>query len=325
MHLLENLTGLFYISVLCFLTFFLIIPFFVKDNLAADLLDQLRLHLNWVILITIMTLCFFYPGLIFWGLILFVFNTCRIYSSFPKFSISANMKREKPRNLKILSYNLYNRNKSPELALKLIEQADADIVILLESFPNFSSQNTHTLDKKYPYRFPSDAYKNPHRLEWALHSKFPILNSDHEINQNLPLSNHRILHAKIQLKNEIIHFLGIHTRSPKNKKWLKSRNDYFRKLVPYIKKNIPDNIPYIVAGDMNTVPWNSSFHHFQKQCCLNNSDSIFNITKTWPSKFSNAVRFPIDHILFSPHFNCTKKTTLPAAGSDHLPIYTQLN
>jgi len=74
-----------------------------------------------------------------------------------------------------------------------------------------------------------------------------------------------------------------------------------------------------ICGDLNAVPWSSSFRHLASTADLRDSDDVRWFEGSWPS-WSVFLRVPIDNCLLSDGVGVLEQTHGPEVGSDHFPL-----
>lgn len=80
----------------------------------------------------------------------------------------------------------------------------------------------------------------------------------------------------------------------------------------------------IVIGDFNSTPWSSRFREFLHQSNLINSQRGFGLQPTWLAGLPSFLGIPIDHCLHSKSIVTVNRGTGPNIGSDHLPVFVEL-
>lgn len=307
---------LFLLSLVC--VFATLWPLWDTASFPAELLGQFRLQITACYIFVLLSCIWrrkMLAGFIAFGLILF--NLYWMHTSFAIVSKSQSAIRSDAR-FRILSFNIYKENGGADAVASVIRQADPDIVFLMEVNGPMLQKLKNALLQPYPFHFAvSDA---PDHLNWVLFSKYPMKAEKQRLEEG---DMQKVLFADIAYPGQEIQFLGAHMLSPRNKERIGIRNAQLDRLARHITEKIDLAKPIIVAGDMNTAPWQRSLRDFQNVTRLSNSGSLAEMVVTWPS-WLPVVGLPIDHIMHNSRFCGSDKYRLMASGSDHYPIYADL-
>jgi len=82
--------------------------------------------------------------------------------------------------------------------------------------------------------------------------------------------------------------------------------------------------PVLVVADLNCTMW-SPFYADLSAAGLDNARRGHGIVATWPAPYASVSGLPIDHVLYSRHFECRGCKAGPMLGSDHLPLTAELS
>lgn len=83
-----------------------------------------------------------------------------------------------------------------------------------------------------------------------------------------------------------------------------------------------NNVPAILVGDLNIVPWAKDFLSMKTISGMTESRKGF--LATYPMDLGIPL-IPIDHILHTKHFSTTFCNTINIPGSDHKGLIAGLN
>jgi hypothetical protein len=80
----------------------------------------------------------------------------------------------------------------------------------------------------------------------------------------------------------------------------------------------------VVGGDLNAAAWSTITGLMQRIGGLLDPRVGRGFFLTFPTWLPAPLRFPIDHVLFTPEFRLLAVEVLPDIGSDHLPLLARL-
>ncbi|WMN12331.1 endonuclease/exonuclease/phosphatase family protein [Marivirga salinae] len=127
----------------------------------------------------------------------------------------------------------------------------------------------------------------------------------------------------IKLDNRLIKLYAIHPEPPVPSQNPKSTaRDAEILLVG--QKTKADQMPTIVAGDLNDVAWSYTSELFLKISGLLDPRRGRGLFSSFHAKHWYA-RWPLDHVFCSGHFRLQKMKRMGSIGSDHFPILLQLH
>jgi endonuclease/exonuclease/phosphatase (EEP) superfamily protein YafD len=243
------------------------------------------------------------------------------YKIFPYTALSGremvNCKAVDPANsIRIFSGNVLESNTNYPGFLALIKNADPDIVLLLETDENWQ-QGLAELEKIYPYTL----YKAIHNTYGLLfYSKLKL--SDSSVNF-LVESDVPSISTLIELPSkQLVQIWGLHPKPPLPTENIKATAKN-KELMLVAFKARECMLPVIVMGDLNDVAWSYITELFRKTSKLLDPRRGRGFFSTFSAK-SFLIRFPLDYIFASTHFTLISMKRLPATGSDHFPILTEL-
>jgi endonuclease/exonuclease/phosphatase (EEP) superfamily protein YafD len=218
--------------------------------------------------------------------------------------------------IRIFSANVWQDNTNHEGFVRLIEQADPDIVLLLETDRNWEA-GMASLEKRYPHT-EKMALDNTYGM--LFYSRLPVRKSTIKF---LVESDVPSLHAVIELPNgQPVQIWGLHPKPPMPAE--DTRSDAKDKELMKVAFRARDcDLPVIVLGDLNDVAWSHTTELFRKTSRLLDPRrgrgfySTFSARHWW-------LKFPLDYIFASTHFSLVRMKRLQPTGSDHYPIFIEL-
>jgi endonuclease/exonuclease/phosphatase (EEP) superfamily protein YafD len=108
--------------------------------------------------------------------------------------------------------------------------------------------------------------------------------------------------------------IGTHLHRPSRDPWLHERQ--MSALAQFVRRI---DGPLILAGDFNTSPWSHAFRMLTATTTLAPASVLLPSWPAWPLP-----QVALDHIFVSPDFRVAARGTGPTVGSDHLPIWAQI-
>lgn len=233
------------------------------------------------------------------------------------------------KTVSLMSYNVYFKNQSPQLAIKLIQEQQPDVLLIQELTPSWHQQLVSRLGNQYPYQI-AKPLKGTHGI--GIYSKYRISNVEYLNNSSrLPIAQMVTLHVngkKVLLTN-------LHLASPARAvehperffEYMESnahlRVAQWEKLVNKLaSKKLRDQL---IIGDANTLPYEPLYRTIRKSY----ADLHSKAGQGWGWTFPNTARIPfpflrLDYALAKGKIKAHEMNVLEGGSSDHLPIYLQV-
>lgn len=223
-------------------------------------------------------------------------------------------------SIEVLSWNVLAVNESYSEINQVLQHADADVVVLIETQPNLIEQ--------LPYL--ATAYSSSYKvLAWGGNgiSIFSKVAGTEIRLEPFDCPQQPALIASIpggpsqDGQEKTIQLVGLHTLSPIPVRRTEMRD---RQLAALRRWAAEQTDPTCVCGDLNTTPWTHSFWQLEQAGFVDSRLGVGNLA-TWPSFFGYC-GIPIDHALTKGPCQMTERRVLPnAPGSDHRPILFRLH
>ena len=222
----------------------------------------------------------------------------------------------KENQIRILVSNLELENDKYELWRKTVLAADPDVLVVLEPgerwvkeieplFEEYSEQIIYPQENWYGMMLLSRLPVEEQQIRFLVQDDVPSIDT------------------KLQLKSgQTIRLIGVHPRPPEPVR----NNDATARdaeLMLWGKELKEEQGPVIICGDLNDVAWSRSTRLFLRTSGLLDPRigrglfNTFHADHWW-------MRFPLDHIFHSNHFSVVQIQRLPFVGSDHFPIFIDL-
>ncbi|MBA3667523.1 MAG: endonuclease/exonuclease/phosphatase family protein [Sphingomonas sp.] len=217
------------------------------------------------------------------------------------------------RQLSLLNANVLLTNKDYPRLLRLVEQRNPDVLLLLEPGAGWAKALA-PLAKRYPYRLSEPT---PNTYGMILMSRLPTAGQlMHRLQPGVPS-------AKVKLTlpggQEVI-FHALHPEPP----WPgDDSGERDAELVAVGREVRDDGRASIVMGDLNDVAWSRTSRLFKKVAGMRDSRVGRGFYPTFTAEYP-LLRWPLDHLFVSPHFEVMAIDVLPNIGSDHFPIFFRL-
>ncbi|GJM30205.1 MAG: endonuclease [Cyclobacteriaceae bacterium] len=220
------------------------------------------------------------------------------------------------RSISLLTANVFQGNRDAQPCIELIKQKDPDLVLLLET-DQWWVDRIAVIENQYPYKVtvPLD---NAYGM--ALYSKIPMINPKVEYLMEKKVPS---IHVALELpygKTIKLHCLHPKPPSPTEKDTSIPRD---AELMLVAKLTGFNDYPTIVAGDLNDVAWSHTTRLFQRVSGLLDPRKGRGFFNTFHAKIP-IFRWPLDHVFHSNDFKLVAIERLPDIGSDHFPIYINL-
>ncbi len=217
-------------------------------------------------------------------------------------------------DLKIVQFNVWHENRTPQKTLDWIIAQDADVVVIEEGAGE-SWQIVTALRAVYPF---ASGDKTSHNETWIFSRKKMLARG------TVPLDRPYLSAAWATLADAKGPFTvaGVHYTWPVP---AGPQQAQARKLVdalaPFDRKST------ILTGDFNSTPWSFSLRRQDKALGLRRWTRAL---ASWPAgKFSRVMAapapfLPIDHVYAGAEWHAVKIERGPALGSDHRPVVMTL-
>ena len=216
------------------------------------------------------------------------------------------------RSLGLLVVNVLMDNRDADRLTAGIAAVDPDLVLALEAdawrvdrlarmLPGHQHRAVHPLDNTYGLALFSRLELVDAELRFLLQPDVPSLRT----------------RVRLRSGEEVV-LIGIHPEPPSPTE-ADSSLPRDAELVLVGREAAREPLPVIVAGDLNDVAWSRTSRLFRRLSGLIDPRvgrgfyNSFHAGHWW-------LRWPLDHVFYSPDFLLHRLQRLPAFGSDHFPI-----
>lgn len=217
------------------------------------------------------------------------------------------------RQVSLLNVNVLMTNRDFPALLRLVEQRRPDVLLLLETDQAWADA-VEPLGKAYPYRV-SEPLPNTYGL--ILMSRLPMNGHvRHRLQADIPSAD-----VSITLRDgsEIL----LHALHPEPPLPGDDSGERDAELVMVGRDVRDEGRATVVVGDLNDVAWSRTSHLFRRVAGMDDPRVGRGLYPTFNAQYP-MLRWPLDHLFVSPHFDLIRIDVLPDIGSDHFPILFRL-
>lgn len=216
----------------------------------------------------------------------------------------------------LLVSNVLTPNPNKQALIDLVNKHQPDILLTLETDKAWEDALS-VIEPDYPYnvKVPLDNLYGMH-----LYSKLELINPEVKY---LVVDDIPSIHTQVRLKmGKVIWFYALHPMPPSPTEADKSvtRDAELLMLGRHIN---PQDLPVIVAGDLNDVAWSHTTRMFQRISGLLDPRIGRHFINTFHAGYP-FLRWALDHVFHSNYFTFVDMHRLDKIGSDHFPVLTTL-
>jgi endonuclease/exonuclease/phosphatase (EEP) superfamily protein YafD len=239
------------------------------------------------------------------------------YTPLARTEVPAAKHARDSQDIRLLVANVLMSNRSVERFLAMVDEVAPDMVLVLEPdrwwaerLAPLKERFVHTMERPLENTYGMLLYSR-----WALEEQ----RIRYLVEKDVPS-----FHARVRTASGFrFDFRGVHPRPPRPAK-MQDSEKRDAELILVGKEVRGQELPAIVAGDMNDVAWSSTTRLFQKASGLLDPRIGRGLYNTYHAKHP-LLRWPLDHVFHSPHFALQEIRLLPAFGSDHFPFFIVLS
>jgi endonuclease/exonuclease/phosphatase (EEP) superfamily protein YafD len=213
------------------------------------------------------------------------------------------------RSIELLNANVLIGNQRYGELIALVERTDPDIVLLLETSPDWQ-RAIAPLDARYPFRIGEPV---PNSYGMILLSRLPMEGEVlHRLQAGVPS-----IRAKLRLGDgQLVDLHGLHPEPPLPGDDSGERD---AELVAVGREVRKSGRAAIVLGDLNDVAWSRTSRLFLDVSGMRDPRVGRGLYPTFDAKYP-LLRWPLDHLFVTPHFGLQQLDLQGPIGSDHFPI-----
>ena len=217
----------------------------------------------------------------------------------------------------LLIANVYMHNRQVGTLVKMVEQTDPDIVLVME-INDWWMKALQPLRRRYSY---VQEYPLGNTYGMGLYSRYPWTNMQVKFLQHDSVPS---FHTEMQLPDgQSFYFHGVHPVPPVRSKYPDNAGEKEEELIEVGRMVAQHEQPAVVAGDFNDVAWSNTSRLFQTEGQLNDIRVGRGMYSSFDAR-SRIMRWPLDHVYVTEDFALAEMKRLSDFGSDHFPIYVEL-
>jgi endonuclease/exonuclease/phosphatase (EEP) superfamily protein YafD len=220
-------------------------------------------------------------------------------------------------NISILVSNVLTPNKNYHKLIEIVNRRQPDILLTLETDKTWE-QELEVIEKDYPYtvKVPQDNLYGMH-----LYSKLKLeeIEVRYLVKDDIPS-----IHGFVRLDdNSKIRIHCLHPKPPSpSEARTSTKRDAELLMVGRDIREQDDSV--LVFGDLNDVAWSRTTRLFQKTSTLLDPRIGRGFFNTFHADYK-LLRWPLDHVFHSNDFTLVDIAREKHVGSDHFPMYINLN
>ena len=296
------------------------LPIWWTDLWWVRMWDFPRLQVAGVMLLAGIGLLFARPSRWRWPLVAgvvaaLIWQGSHFVPYFPPYPKQVESEKNCPagRQVSLLNANVLLTNRDYARLLKLVEERQPDILLLLEPGRDWAKA-VGPLRARYPYEL-SEPLENTYGL--ILLSRLPMEGRiEHLLQSHVPS-----VQAMVRLRGgQQVALHGLHPEPPLPGDDSGERD---AELILAGREVRNQGRAAIVIGDLNDVAWSRTSRLFRKVAGVGDPRVGRGFYPTFNANYP-LLRWPLDHLFVSPHFDLMAIDLLPDIGSDHLPIFFRL-
>lgn len=224
----------------------------------------------------------------------------------------ADLRADVDRHISILSANVKKSNRDYDKLIALIHARSPDIVLAIEVDQDWIDALKEPFGEIYPHwvDVPKD---NGYGISVMSHLKLSQTEVRELITEGVP-SVRTIVHMR---NDDKMRLYVVHPEPPVIDHDTIGRDS---EIALIGIETDDDNLPSVVAGDLNDVAWSTTTRRFQRLSGLLDprvGRGFYNtFSALWP-----VMRWPLDHLFHDPQFRLLEMSRLDKIGSDHFPMW----
>ena len=220
-----------------------------------------------------------------------------------------------PDRIALLTTNVFQKGRDANALLKIVHDANPDLVLAVETDEWWCSQLAEGLSARYPHDL---IYPLSNGYGLALFSRLDLVDPSIRflVDEAIPS-----IKTGVRLRSgAVVDLYGLHPQPPAPQQDSTERDVELVLVGMEIKRT---QRPSIVLGDLNDVAWSPTTSEFMRAGGLLDPRRGRGFFNTYPAGIPG-LRYPLDYIFHTPHFSVCDMRVLRRFQSDHLPLIAAL-
>ena len=213
-------------------------------------------------------------------------------------------------NLRLLIANVKQGNRDYEPLKALLEEHEPDVAVFMETDQDWTDA-LGEVTGDYPFRLERPLDNSYGML---LVSRVSVI--EHQV-EELVKKGVPSFHLTMAFESgQHFRLIAIHPEPP-----LVHRPSVARdaEIILVARKVAQEPLPVIVTGDLNDVAWSKTTRRFLRFSKLVDPREGRGLFSSFDARYW-FLRWPLDHVFYSPQFSFVNMQRLPFTGSDHFPM-----
>ena len=226
-------------------------------------------------------------------------------------------KVNKNTGFKIVTSNVLQKNEVSDSLIAEMKRVQPDVAVFTETNTRWKNAISQGIGADYPYKVEVPL---PNTYGMMLYSKLELIEPEVKflVDDSIPS-----IHAEIKLKSgDRIQLHAIHP-TPPMPQHNPSSSDRDAEMMKIALQARNSQLPVLVIGDFNDVPWSQTVGMFKNVGGLLDVRVGRSFYNTFDAT-SSIMRWPLDHIFVSEEFRVRKIAAGPNIESDHFHFYAEL-
>lgn len=212
----------------------------------------------------------------------------------------------------LLLFNVWHRNGKLDEVRRMIEESNADIVVLIEATPRVR-QAMASLSATYPYAFDCIGSGGCDIMMLARSRLTP-----REVKATSDPDGSPLVSAETDIAGCRLTLFATHMTRPFPNRPFWAQRAQAEEIGGDVAA--PPGAKLIV-GDFNAAPWGYVIGTIMERGGV---DVLTGGGGTWPSALPSPLRIPIDNMMAGSGLSFVSRRVLPSMGSDHLPVLAEI-